>query len=632
MEQFRKILKEVWGYDAFRPLQEEIMVSVTSGNDTLGLMPTGGGKSLTFQVPAIHLEGICIVITPLIALMRDQVDNLQKRNIKAVAIYSGMSFDEIDIALDNCIYGNIKFLYCSPERIGTEIFKLRVQKMNVSMIVVDEAHCISQWGYDFRPSYLRIADLRSLLPQVPVLALTATATSQVIDDIQSQLKFQKSNVLRKSFYRPNVAYVVRVTDDKLNSLLRIAQKIQGSGIVYVRNRQKTKEIAMFLRKNNIIADFYHAGLTPEARNLKQEEWKSGKTRIIVSTNAFGMGIDKADVRFVVHLDLPDSIEAYFQEAGRAGRDEKKAFAVLFYNEADKTNLQKRLATNFPETETIRNVYQALGNFLKIPYGAGKGVIYDFNLTEFVTAYNLNASMAYNCIKILEQYGYLELTDDLDNPSRIKFVVSRDDLYKFQVANAAYDGFIKLVLRSYTGLFDQYTVIDETVLGKRSNLTSDQVYQFLKQLSKTKIINYIPKKKTPLLIWIEERLDDKNLYLPSEWYTERKRTYTNRLNAMLGYADEAHTCRSRLLLSYFGETQTENCGQCDVCLAQKQQDKVKLKNVSEQIAAKLSEQALTVRQITDNLNNYTPEQIIDALSQLVDADKIMIEGDFYKLKM
>jgi len=618
LEAYYSVLKKYWGYDTFRSIQEDVVVSALAGNDTLALMPTGGGKSITFQVPALVREGICIVVTPLIALMRDQVENLKQRKIRALCVYSGMTQSEIDVTLENCVYGDFKFLYCSPERLGSEAFRLRVQRMNVNYIVVDEAHCISQWGYDFRPSYLKIAELRELLPDIPVLALTATATPVVAADIQKILSFKKPNLLKMSFTRSNLSYLVRTVEDKQQALLKVIQNIPGTGVVYVRNRQKTKDTAVFLQKEGFSADYYHAGLTNEIRSDKQADWKEGRTRIIVSTNAFGMGIDKADVRFVVHLDLPDSLEAYFQEAGRGGRDEKPAFAVLLYNEADKRNLQQRLDVNFPELETVRNVYQALGNFLKVPYGAGKGIPFDFKLNDFVAAYRFNVMEAFNSLKILEQYGYIELTDELENSSRLMFIVGRDDLYRYQVANESLDKLIKLILRSYTGTFDQYTAIDEKMLAKRNGSTPQQVYKELVQLSSSNILHYIPRKKTPLLIWCEERLDDKNLRLPRKSFILKKQLYTAKLDAVIGYASSTDVCRNRLLLRYFGEDLDEDCGKCDVC--RKRRSESKSDNDStliKQVVAALEKGPLTSRQLTDNLVSISSDLVVETLRWLVD---------------
>ena len=565
LSDFQQILTKYWGYAAFRPLQEEIIESVASGKDTLGLMPTGGGKSVTYQVYSLSKPGICLVITPLIALMKDQVENLKERGIKALAIYSGMTMPEIKIALDNAAWGNYKFLYLSPERISTERFKERINQLDVNLIAVDEAHCISQWGYDFRPSYLKIAELRDLLPDVPVLAVTATATTTVIDDIQEQLKFKKKNVLRTSYYRSNLIYLVRNEEDKVNYLVKAVQKAKGTGIVYVRSRKQTREISDLFRTNRISADYYHAGLSSKTRSERQENWKSGKCRVIVSTNAFGMGIDKADVRFVIHLETPDSVEAYFQEAGRGGRDGKKAYSVLLFNNSDKLKLQRNVAKSFPEPDVIKRIYEAICNFYQVAVGFGKDQVFEFSMAVFASRFSLQITEVYNSLKILQREGYLELTDELDNPSKVYFKVDRDDLYKFQVANADFDGFIKLLLRSYTGLFTDYVQIDEKLLAKRANVSPDLVYQFLSRLRIQKIIDYIPQKKTPFVIFPKERIDMERIKISKENYQDRKRDYLNRIEAMIHYASSGHKCRSQLLLQYFGETESVRCGKCDVCL-------------------------------------------------------------------
>ena len=565
MNEFQSILAKYWGYSAFRPLQEEIIQSVAEGKDTLGLMPTGGGKSVTFQVYSLSRPGICLVVTPLISLMNDQVENLKKKGIKAIAIHSGMSMQEVKLAFDNAAWGDYKFLYLSPERIATERFRERLSQMNVNLIAVDEAHCISQWGYDFRPSYLRIRELRDLLPDVPVLALTATATAKVEKDIQQQLKFRQEHVLRKSFFRENLVYLVRQREDKLPYLLQSVQKAKGSGIVYVRSRKLTREIADYLRKNRISADYYHAGLTAASRTKKQEDWKQGHTRVIVATNAFGMGIDKPDVRFVIHLGLPDSPEAYFQEAGRAGRDEKKAFAVMIAAKSDVMALKKQVEKAFPPVDVIKRVYDALGNYFQLAVGFGKDQILDFSMGDFAGRFNLPITTVLNCLKILQREGYLELTEELDNPSRVHFLMGRDDLYKFQVANASFDGFIKLLLRSYSGLFQNYVGIDEDLLAKRANISIEAVYQFLNYLSSHKIIHYIPRKKTPFIIYNRERQEMSRLKISKENYTDRKNDYQERIDAMLRYATSKLKCRSQLLLEYFGEKSSVRCGKCDICL-------------------------------------------------------------------
>lgn len=564
MPEPKDILFKYWGYSSFRPLQEDIVRSVLDGKDTLALMPTGGGKSITFQVPALMREGVCLVVTPLIALMKDQVETLRAKGIKALAIHSGMDRDEIDVTLNNVIFGDYKFLYLSPERLGTEIFRIRLERMKINLIAVDEAHCISQWGYDFRPSYHQIAEVRKHFPEVPVLALTATATPEVVKDIQDKLHFSGYNVLSKSFERKNIAYLIREAEDKTALIMKIIESVKGSGIVYVRNRKKTKEIATYLVKNGISADYYHAGLDDDLRHKKQDAWKTGKCRVIVSTNAFGMGIDKADVRFVIHETAPLSLEAYFQEAGRAGRDEKTSFAVLLTNDPDRAQLKKEINLHFPDIAYIKQIYQALANFLKVPLGGGKLINYDFSLAEFCSAYKFQVIMAYNSLKILEKEGYIEFSEEVNNPSRIHFNVGRDDLYKFQVANAAFDTFIKVMLRSYSGMFSDYSVIDEQTIAARAKLPVDTVYQYLSKLASLKIIKYIPRKKTPTITYLEERLDDKNLYISPENYRFRKEMFVRRISSVIQYVSEKETCRSIMLLKYFGQQNPPACGICDVC--------------------------------------------------------------------
>lgn len=565
MSDFKSILTRYWGYSNFRPLQEEIIQSIADGNDTLGLMPTGGGKSITFQVYSLAKPGICLVITPLISLMKDQVENLNKKGIKALAIHSGLSQREIKIAFDKASWGDYKFLYLSPERVNTERFKDHLGNMDVNLITVDEAHCISQWGYDFRPSYRKITELRQLLPDVPVLALTATATREVEKDIQKQLDFKKEHVLRKSFFRDNLIYIVREREDKMQYLLQSVQRAKGTGIVYVRSRKLTKEISQYLRKNKISADYYHAGLSSLNREKKQDDWKSGKTRVIVATNAFGMGIDKANVRFVIHYGPADSPEAYFQEAGRAGRDGKKAYAVLIYGKSDVLAMKKNVEKSFPDIEVIKNVYQALCNTFQLAVGYGKNQTRDFNLGEFASKYSMQIQTIYNSIKILQREGYLELTDESDNPSRLIFIVGRDDLYKFQVANASFDGFIKLILRSYSGLFADYVPINEELLAKRAGLTIEVVYRFLNHLNSYKIIHYIPRKNTPYIFFPKERIEINRLKISKEHYADRKHDYQKRVDAMIHYSTQKLKCRSQVLLQYFGEKESVRCGNCDVCL-------------------------------------------------------------------
>ena len=564
MNKYQEILKQYWGYDSFRDLQEEIITSIGEGRDTLGLMPTGGGKSITFQVPALAQEGLCIVITPLIALMKDQVQNLRKRGIRALAVYSGMTRQEIVTALENCIFGDYKFLYISPERLNTEIFRTKLRSMKVSMITVDESHCISQWGYDFRPAYLKIAEIRELLPDVPILALTATATPEVVKDIQNRLNFKKENVFRMSFERKNLAYIVRNTDNKTGELLHILRRIAGSAIIYVRNRRRTKEITELLTNEDITADFYHAGLDNAVKDLRQKRWQSGEVRVMVATNAFGMGIDKPDVRVVIHFDLPDSPEAYFQEAGRAGRDGEKAYAVILYSRSDKISLHKRVADTFPEKEYILNVYEHLQYYYQMAMGDGFQCIREFNLEEFCRKFKYFPVPVDSALKILTQAGYLEYTDEQDNASRILFTIRRDELYKLREMGKATETLIQTILRSYTGVFTDYAYISETSLSLRTGLTCEQIYNILTTLTKRRIVDYIPRKKTPYIIYTRERQELRFVHIPPAVYEERKARYEARIQAMEEYVTSENVCRSRMLLRYFGEKNEHNCGQCDVC--------------------------------------------------------------------
>ena len=566
MNKYQEILKQYWGYDSFRDLQEEIITSIGERKDTLGLMPTGGGKSITFQVPALAQEGICIVITPLIALMKDQVQNLRKRGIKALAIYSGMSRQEILTALENCIFGNYKFLYISPERLDTEIFRIKLRSMKVSMITVDESHCISQWGYDFRPAYLKIAEIRDLLPGVPVLALTATATPEVVKDIQSRLNFREENVFRMSFERKNLAYIVRKTDNKTGELLHILRRIEGSAIIYVRNRRRTKEITELLMNENITADFYHAGLDNAVKDIRQKRWQNGEVRVMVATNAFGMGIDKPDVRIVIHLDLPDSPEAYFQEAGRAGRDGEKAYAVILYAKSDKTTLHKRIADTFPEKEYILNVYEHLQYYYQMAMGDGFQCVREFNLEEFCRKFKYFPVPVDSALKILTQAGYLEYTDEQDNSSRIFFTIRRDELYKLHEMGKEAEALIQAILRSYTGVFTDYAYISEESLAVRTGITRQQIYAILVTLTKRRIVDYIPHKKTPYIIYTRERMELHDVHIPTSVYEDRKVRYEARIKAMEEYVTTDNICRSRMLLRYFGEKNEHNCKQCDVCLS------------------------------------------------------------------
>ena len=620
-----RILKQYWGYDRFRGIQEDIIDSISKNKDTLGLMPTGGGKSITFQVPALAKEGMCLVITPLIALMKDQVQNLKKRGIKALAIYSGMSRQDIIITLENCIFGNYKFLYISPERLDTELFRTKLRKMHISMITVDESHCISQWGYDFRPAYLKIAEIRELLPDVPVLALTATATPEVVKDIQARLHFRHKNVFRMSFERNNLAYIVRKTENKTAELLHILRSMPGSAIIYARNRRRTKEITELLNNEHITADFYHAGLDDATKDIRQHRWQSGESRVMVATNAFGMGIDKPDVRIVIHMDLPDSIEAYFQEAGRAGRDGQKAYAVILYAKSDKTTLHKRIPDTFPEKEYIRDVYEHLQYYYQMAMGDGLDCVREFNIEDFCRKFKYFPVPVDSALRILTQAGYLEYTAEQDSTSRILFTIRRDELYRLREMGEDMDRLIQAVLRSYTGVFTDYTYINEDSLAIRTGLTRRQIYEMLVHLAKLRIVSYIPHKKTPYIIYTRERVEAQRIHISPEVYEHRKARYETRINAMLDYVTNDTVCRSRMLLDYFGERNEHNCGQCDTCISLRSKSKASEQPDRETLCAKvcgiLSRESLTPAGLLKQLP-MDKELLTEILHRLSDEGKII----------
>ena len=566
MDKYRGILKQYWGYDDFRGIQREIIESIGSGHDTLGLMPTGGGKSITFQVPALCSKGTCIVITPLIALMKDQVEHLRQRGIQAAAIYSGLSREEIIVTLENCIFGEVKFLYISPERLSSDLFRTKLRHMRVSFITVDEAHCISQWGYDFRPSYLQIADIRKILPGVPVLALTATATPQVVEDIQEKLSSKNSfSVFRMSFERQNLAYVVRRAADKREELIHILKSVGGCAIIYARSRKRTKEVAELLTEAGITATFYHADLDTSVKDQRQKDWQQDKVRVMVATNAFGMGIDKPDVRLVIHVDCPDSIEAYFQEAGRAGRDGQKAYAVLLYNDADQRKLEKRINDTFPEKDYIKKVYEHLAYFYQVGVGSGYQVTFEFNIDKFCHAFRHFPVQVDSALKIMDRAGYIEYTEEQDNQARVIFTVSRNELYRLENNTPNEEKVITALLRNYGGLFVDYNFIDEGFIASQCGLQPQQVYLILKNLSDKHILHFIPQKKTPYIRYLQRREDTEHLRIPASVYEERKEQFRQRIHAMIDYATNDSICRSRQLLRYFGELKSKDCHHCDVCL-------------------------------------------------------------------
>ncbi len=633
-EFFRQILRDYWGFDSFRHLQEEIIQSVWEGRDTLGLMPTGGGKSLTFQVPVMAMKGICLVVTPLIALMKDQVDNLRERGIKAAAVHSGMSRDEIITTLENCIFGGYKFLYVSPERLSSDLFIAKLQAMDVCLLVVDESHCISQWGYDFRPSYLKIYDIRRLLDDVPMLALTATATREVVDDIQEKLHFREKNVFRASFLRDNLSYVVRTADNKIEELTHILRTVPGSGIVYVRSRQQTKEIAHTLRDGGVSADYFHAGISHEEKIRKQQNWKNGTCRVIVATNAFGMGIDKADVRTVVHMDLPNSPEEYFQEAGRAGRDGERSYAVILYSKTDSVKLRKRISDAFPSREVIVRVYEALGNYYQVAVGSGYGNVFDFSLHEFCIPFKFSFLQAHHALKILELAGYIEYTEEIDLRSRIRFLIYRDEMYGLQLDREK-EELLHVLLRNYTGLFSDDVYIDESLLAARTGKSRQAVCEMLIALSRMRYIRYIPQKKTPFVVFTTSREETRFVSISRQVFEERKKRFEKRINAMIHYVEEQEVCRNRMLLLYFGEDEPKDCGQCDVCRRKNETGVTNyaFRMLREKILGMLKMEPLfrlnhLVDRIADQENGA--ERVIRVIRFMVDAGELLLHDDHITL--
>ncbi len=627
---YQSLLKQYWGYDDFRGIQREIIESIGSGHDTLGLMPTGGGKSITFQVPALAQEGTCIVITPLIALMKDQVDHLLRRGIRAAAIYSGLTHEEIIVTLENCIFGNVRILYVSPERLSSELFQTKLRHMRVSFITVDEAHCISQWGYDFRPSYLEIAKIRKLVPDAPVLALTATATPAVVKDIQDKLTLKTErafNVFRMSFERTNLTYVVRHTTDKRKELIHILSSVKGTAIVYARSRRRTKEFSEMLNEAGIPATFYHAGLDTTVKDERQQAWQHDQVRVMVSTNAFGMGIDKPDVRLVIHIDCPDSIEAYFQEAGRAGRDGFKAYAVLLYNDADERKLEKRIADTFPEKDYIRQVYEHLAYFYQIGVGSGYNHTFEFNIDKFCHTFRHFPIQVDSALKILNRAGYIEYTEEQDNQARVMFTIGRNDLYRLENTSPNEEKIITALLRNYGGLFTDYNYIDESFIASQTQLEPHQVYMTLKGLSQRHILHFIPQKKTPYIRYTQRREDMEHIMLPPAVYEERKRQYEERIHAIIKYATNDQVCRSRQLLRYFGEDDSHDCHLCDVCLAHRPEGKVteaRFTNAMEQILARLDDGK--PHPITDLRDIQLPTDELDAALEYLLQEELIRQDD------
>lgn len=619
-----KVLTRYWGHSSFRPLQQDIINSILNNEDTLALLPTGGGKSITFQIPALLKEGVCIVISPLIALMKDQVQNLKSKGIPAGAIYSGMHSDQIESVYNNCIHNNFKFLYVSPERLETDAFRHLIALLNVNLLAIDEAHCISQWGYDFRPPYIKIAEVRELIPKTPILALTATATPNVVNDIMEKLRFKKPNLLQASFLRKNLSYGILKENDKASRLLSLLKVVNGSGIVYVRSRKKCRDLAEILIQNNIRATYYHAGLTARERAQRQEKWSHNQVRIMVSTNAFGMGIDKSDVSIVIHYDLPDSIESYFQEVGRAGRDGKQSRGFVLYNNLDINNSIKRLKSSFPEIIYIKKIYNALGNYLQIPEGSGKDIGFDFKLPEFCKHYNLKIIEVYNAIKILEKEGFIFFIESAGQYSQIMMSVKKGDLYRFQVENPGADRLIKEILRSYTGVFTEFVNINENLIASRTEMERETVVKKLTYLSKLKVLKYIPIRVNPQIVFTSERLNIKNIELQQDNYKNLKISSEKRLQALLDFLSNSLQCRSQQLLTYFGETKSQRCGICDVC---KRKSEVKIndiefENISNFIKEELLQENLHLYELIARTSKFNENDVIATLQWLIDHHKVI----------
>jgi ATP-dependent DNA helicase RecQ len=618
------VLQKYWGYEAFRSMQEDIINSISSGQDTLALLPTGGGKSICFQVPALMSEGLCLVVSPLIALMKDQVEQLKKRKIPSAAIYSGMTYREIDILLDNAAHGAYKFLYVSPERLKTDLFLERVKKMNLNLLAIDEAHCISQWGYDFRPPYLEIANFRELFPDLPCIALTATATEDVKIDIQDKLNFKNGKLFQKSFARDNLSYSVRKVENKEAKLFEILRKIAGTSVVYARNRRRTKEIAQLLKKNGFSADFYHAGLSQADRNAKQDAWLNNKTRIIVATNAFGMGIDKPDVRTVIHWELPDNLESYYQEAGRAGRDEKPAFAVALYNPQDFKEMEERHELAHPEFDFLKKLYQSLANYFKIAIGSGEMQSFDFEIQDFCQHHKYEIYPVFHALKVLEEEGFIQLNEQFFRPSGLHINLDFKDLYAYEIANSKFEKLIKTVLRIYGGdLYQQVIFINELQIAKIAEMSPQEVVKQLKYLDKEGIMDYTPKSDSPQLTFLEARHDANKLPLNKKRLAERKHSKYEKLMAVKNYVENDLVCRTLKLLQYFGEYKEERCGFCDVCLNEKKSANYS-KDLEQKILEILKDSHLNIERLAENIEGYSKEKVISAVRKLDDEGRLRID--------
>jgi len=626
----KQILIKYWGHTNFRPMQEEIIQSVLAMKDTLALLPTGGGKSVCFQIPCLMQDGICIIISPLISLMKDQVEHLKSKGLKSVAITSGMSKNEVDVALGNCIYGNYKFLYLSPERLQNKMVQERIRQMNVNLITVDEAHCISEWGYDFRPSYLHIAEIREVIPNVPILALTATATADIIDDIQEKLLFSEKHLLQSSFVRENLSYVVINTENKKTKLVKILNHFKSSAIVYVGSRKETKEITQLLRTHNISSDYYHAGLDMDIRNQKQEKWTHNEIRIMVATNAFGMGIDKENVRVVVHINTPTSLEAYFQEAGRAGRDGKLAYAILLTNKSDVIDLNRFVLSQFPSVQEIRDCYQKIADYFHIAVDTAEGESFEFDINDFCERYNLKTYKTYNILKYLEKEEFIKLTDSIHSPSKLHFIVDNTELYRFQVANVHYDSFIKLLLRSYSGLFENYVTINEQTLSSRFNSPPTQVVDLLEKLQQLEILKYLPRTNAPKLIFTKNRAEVSTIRISEEILEKRKKLKKQKMESIIAYTENSTICRTQQLLEYFGEENNYKCGQCDVCVERNKLDisDLEFEKIKKYLQNILSEKAMISSEIINPITDVREEKVLKVLQWLLDNGKIKLTENKY----